>query len=60
MRTRSQEGDTFSVGAAGIKNIMAYSWPSHCKRYLESMEVEKRFLRLRVRTQLVSTTPLLM
>ena len=48
-----------SVSAAGIKNIMAYSWPSHCKRYLESMEVEKRFLRLRVRTPLISSTALL-
>ena len=53
MRTQSQErrGHTAAVGTAGIKNIMAYSWPSHCKRYLESMELEKRFLRLRVRTQ---------
>jgi hypothetical protein len=28
-----------------VNNIMAYSWPSHCKRYLESIEMEKRFLR---------------
>lgn len=26
----------------GIKNIMAYSWPSHCKQVLESLEKEKR------------------
>ena len=28
----------------GVKNIMAYSWPSHCKKVLESLESEKRFL----------------
>ncbi|KAL3157983.1 hypothetical protein ABBQ32_012382 [Trebouxia sp. C0010 RCD-2024] len=26
----------------GIKNIMAYSWPSHCKQVLESLEKEKQ------------------
>ena len=30
---------------AGVANIMAYSWPSHCKRYLDSIEAEKRYLR---------------
>ena len=30
---------------AGVANIMAYSWLSHCKRYLELLEGEKRFLR---------------
>ena len=24
---------------------MAYSWPSHCKRYLDAIEAEKRYLR---------------
>ena len=24
---------------------MAYSWPSHCKRYLEAVDAEKRFIR---------------
>ena len=33
---------------AGVKNIMAYSWPSHCKRYLDNMELEKRFLASKV------------
>jgi hypothetical protein len=28
-----------------VANIMAYSWPSHCKRYLESLESEKRFVK---------------
>lgn len=27
----------------GIKNIMAYSWPSHCKQVLESLEKEKQY-----------------
>ena len=31
--------------AAGVANIMAYSWPSHCKRYLDAIEAEKRYLR---------------
>jgi len=30
---------------AGVANIMAYSWLSHCKRYLELLEGEKRFLK---------------
>lgn len=30
---------------AGVNNIMAYSWPSHCKKYLECLEAEKQFLR---------------
>ena len=30
---------------AGVANIMAYSWLSHCKRYLELLDGEKRFLR---------------
>ena len=28
-----------------MANIMAYSWPSHCKRYLDAIEAEKRYLR---------------
>ncbi len=28
---------------AGVANIMAYSWFSHCKKYLEALELEKRF-----------------
>eukprot|EP00884_Botryococcus_braunii_P004374 jgi/Botrbrau1/13938/Bobra.0193s0005.1 len=35
----------------GVNNIMAYSWPSHCKRYLESIEMEKRFLRHHLRRE---------
>ena len=31
--------------SAGVANIMAYSWPSHCKRYLDAIEAEKRYLR---------------
>ena len=34
-----------SCWPAGINNIMAYSWPSHCKKYLEVLEAEKQFLR---------------
>lgn len=34
---------------------MAYSWPSHCKRYLESMEEEKQFLKIKVRIVLLSS-----
>ena len=29
----------------GIKNIMAYSWPSHCKQVLESLEKEKQYIK---------------
>ena len=31
-----------SMSNAGRANIMAYSWPSHCVRYLETVEAEKR------------------
>lgn len=27
----------------GVDNIMAYSWPSHCKQVLESLEKEKQY-----------------
>ncbi len=30
------------MSASGRTNIMAYSWPSHCVKYLETVEVEKR------------------
>jgi hypothetical protein len=30
---------------AGVANIMAYSWFSHCKKYLAALEAEKRFAR---------------
>ncbi|KAL4458202.1 hypothetical protein ABPG75_013067 [Micractinium tetrahymenae] len=33
------------MSTSGVKNIMAYSWPSHCKKYLESIEVEKRTIK---------------
>lgn len=29
----------------GVANIMAYSWFSHCKKYLEALEYEKRFMK---------------
>lgn len=29
----------------GIHNIMAYSWPSHCKQVLESLEKEKQYVK---------------
>jgi sucrose-phosphate synthase len=32
-----------SMSTSGVDNIMAYSWPAHCKRYMETMDVEKRF-----------------
>ena len=38
--TEPKEWDEMSQN--GIKNIMAYSWPSHCKQVLESLEKEKR------------------
>lgn len=33
------------MSSSGVKNIMAYSWPSHCKKYLESIESEKRVIK---------------
>ena len=30
---------------SGVANIMAYSWFSHCKKYLEALELEKRFIK---------------
>ncbi|KAK9809313.1 hypothetical protein WJX73_004061 [Symbiochloris irregularis] len=41
--TNSQLWDDMSHN--GVNNIMAYSWPSHCKKYLEVLESEKQFLR---------------
>jgi len=29
-----------SMSSNGIGNIMAYSWPAHCKRYMQSMDIE--------------------
>ena len=29
----------------GVDNIMAYSWPSHCKQVLESLEKEKQYVK---------------
>ena len=43
-----------------LAHAQAYSWPSHCKRYLESMEQEKRFIkgyRVRVRGARVPPWP---
>lgn len=37
---------------AGVANIMAYSWFSHCRKYLEALELEKRF----IKTQKVQDT----
>jgi len=31
-----------SMSVSGINNIMAYSWPAHCKRYMEAMDAEQR------------------
>lgn len=31
-----------SMSKSGINNIMAYSWPAHCKRYMEAMDAEQR------------------
>lgn len=36
---------TWAVVDAGVANIMAYSWFSHCKKYLEALEMEKRFIK---------------
>lgn len=33
------------MSSSGVANIMAYSWPSHCKRYLDSLDSELRFLK---------------
>ena len=33
------------MSANGTNNIMAYSWPSHVKKYLDAIEAEKRFQR---------------
>lgn len=33
-----------AMSTSGVKNIMAYSWPAHCKRYMESMNAEKRLV----------------
>jgi sucrose-phosphate synthase len=32
-----------SMSTSGVDNIMAYSWPAHCKRYMETMDIERRF-----------------
>jgi len=32
-----------SMSTSGVDNIMAYSWPAHCKRYMEAMDIERRF-----------------
>lgn len=31
-----------SMSDSGVKNIMSYSWPAHCKRYMETMDGEYR------------------
>lgn len=31
-----------TMSSAGVNNIMAYSWPAHCKRYMENMDTERR------------------
>ncbi|KAI8109061.1 hypothetical protein M9435_005477 [Picochlorum sp. BPE23] len=36
--TSQDTWDTMSTN--GVNNIMAYSWPAHCKRYMESMDAE--------------------
>lgn len=41
--TNPTEWDTLSKN--GHDNIMAYSWPSHCKRYLEALDAEKRIMK---------------
>lgn len=38
--TDPQRWDAMSL--SGINNIMAYSWPAHCKRYMEAMDAEQR------------------
>lgn len=32
-----------SANATG--NVLAYSWPAHCKRYIEVLEAEDRFIK---------------
>ncbi|KAL6771420.1 hypothetical protein ACKKBG_A26295 [Auxenochlorella protothecoides x Auxenochlorella symbiontica] len=41
--TNSQTWDEMSK--AGVNNIMAYSWPSHVKRYVEALDAEVRFIK---------------
>lgn len=41
--TNAQTWDEMSRN--GVANIMAYSWPSHVKRYVEAVDAEIRFLR---------------
>lgn len=38
-------GSWLSCHCAGVANIMAYSWFSHCEKYLKSLEYEKRFMK---------------
>ncbi|PSC69593.1 Sucrose-phosphate synthase [Micractinium conductrix] len=45
LRILTHPGTWDEMSTNGVKNIMAYSWPSHCKRYLEAIEVEKRAMR---------------
>ncbi|GAB4822201.1 hypothetical protein N2152v2_009247 [Parachlorella kessleri] len=33
------------MSSSGVGNIMAYSWPSHCKRYLDSLDSELKFIK---------------
>lgn len=40
----------------GIHNIMAYSWPSHCKQVLESLEKEKQYVKTHTVRSLASCT----
>ena len=37
--------DCMSYETAGVGNIMAYSWFSHCEKYLKALEFEKRFMK---------------
>ena len=37
--------DCMSYSTAGVGNIMAYSWFSHCEKYLKALEFEKRFMK---------------
>ncbi|KDD73052.1 hypothetical protein H632_c2586p0, partial [Helicosporidium sp. ATCC 50920] len=34
-----------AMSEAGVANIMAYSWPSHCKRYVAAVDAELRHQR---------------
>lgn len=38
-----------SMSLNGVNNIMAYSWPAHCKRYMESLDAERRVAKSRQR-----------